>query len=200
MGKLNTIAVFCGSADRIAQEYFQAAAEFGRLLAVRGIRLVYGAGKTGLMGAVAEGVLRAGGEAVGVVNESLNQPQLIHAGLTHLEVLPDMGLRKARLIALADAVVALPGGYGTLDELFEVLTLVQIGQVAHPVGLLNTRGYYGPLLAQLSLAGEEGFVMPEHLKLIVANAQPEGLLAALEAYQPPSGLERWLTRPADELI
>lgn len=200
MGKLNTIAVFCGSADRIAQEYFQAAGEFGRLLAVRGIHLVYGAGKTGLMGAIAEGALRVGGDVVGVVNESLNQPQLIHAGLTRLEVLPDMGLRKARMIALADAVVALPGGYGTLDELFEVLTLVQIGLVAHPVGLLNTRGYYEPMLAQLSLAGREGFVMPEHLKLIVADAQPEGLLAALEAFQPPTGLERWLTRPEGEII
>jgi hypothetical protein len=200
MGKLNAIAVFCGSADRIAPEYFQAATEFGRLLAARGIRLVYGAGKTGLMGAVAEGVLKSGGEVLGVVNESLNQPQLIHAGLTQLEVVPDMPLRKLRLIELADAVVALPGGYGTLDELFEVLTLVQIGQVAHPVGLLNTRGYYDPLLAQLTLAGKEGFVMPEHLKLIVAHAQPDGLLAALETYQPPSGLERWLTRPEGEVI
>ncbi len=200
MGKLNTITVFCGSADRVAPEYFQAATEFGRLLATRGIRLVYGAGKTGMMGAVAEGALQAGGEVVGVVNESLNQPQLIHAGLTRLEVLPDMALRKTRLIALADALVALPGGYGTLDELFEVLALIQIRQVSRPVGLLNTRGYYDPLLAQIALAGQEGFVMPEHLKLIVAHAQPEGLIAALDAYQPPSGLDRWLTRPEGEII
>jgi uncharacterized protein (TIGR00730 family) len=197
MPELKSIAVFCGSADGVAEEYLQAADEFGQRMAGQGIRLVYGAGKTGMMGAVAEGVLRSGGEVVGVVNESLNRPNLIHAGLTRLEVVADLPLRKARMVELADAIVALPGGYGTWDELFEVLTLIQIGSFPHPVGILNPRGYYDPLLAQIALAGREGFIWPEHLKLFVSHAQPEGLLAALEAFQAPGGLDRWLTRPED---
>lgn len=189
-----SIAVFCGSSDTIPAAYTQPAFELGGLLARRGIRLVFGAGKTGLMGAAADGVLQAGGEAVGVVNESLNLPHLIHAGLTRLEVVADMNIRKARMLELAQAVIALPGGFGTWDELFEVLALVQIGQAAHPVGLLNTRGYYDPLLEQIALARQEGFVYAEHTGLIVAHSEPEGLLRALEAYQPPAGLERWVTR------
>ena len=194
MKTYQSIAVFCGCSERISAAFLNPAYEFGRAMARRGIRLIYGAGKTGMMGAVASGVLEAGGEVTGVVNESLDLPHLIHSGLTRLERVGDLQTRKLRMLELAEAVVALPGGYGTLDELFETLVLVQIGEVILPIGLLNTRGYYDPLLAQVSGALQEGFVYPEHTRLFVARAEPEDLLDALEAFQLPGGLERWVTR------
>ena len=124
----------------------------GRHIAERGIQLVYGAGKTGLMGAVADGVLAAGGQVIGVVPRSLNSPALIHANLTRLEVVDDIHTRKARMNALADALIALPGGYGTFDELFEALTWAQIGLQLKPIGLLNIRGYFNPVMALIEHA------------------------------------------------
>ncbi len=192
--KLATVCVYCGSADGVNPEYYQAAGEMGRALARHGVRLVYGAGKTGLMGALAEGALQAGDEVIGVVPENLNTPVLIHANLTRLEVLADIQQRKARMSALADAFIALPGGYGTFDELFETLTWAQIGLHAKPVGLLNTRGYFGPLLSMVEHAREEGFIYAEHRALLVSEDTPEALIAALEAHRPPPGLERWVNR------
>jgi hypothetical protein len=119
---IQSICVYCGSADGLSQVYLEAARQTGRVLAHAGIRLVYGAGKTGLMGAVADGALEAGGFVLGVVPKNLNLPVLIHAGLTQLEVTADMHTRKARMSSLADAFIALPGGYGTFEELFETLT------------------------------------------------------------------------------
>ncbi len=194
MKTYKTIAVFCGCSERIPETFLRPAYEFGRAMARRGIRLVYGAGKTGMMGAVANGVLEAGGEVTGVVNESLDLPHLIHSGLTSLEKVGDLQTRKRRMMELAEAVVALPGGYGTLDEFFEALALVQVGEAAFPAGLLNTRGYYDPLLAQIAGALRDGFVYPEHTQLVVSHPEPEGLLDALEAFQMPGGLERWVTR------
>jgi len=191
---LQSICIYCGSADNIHPEYYQAAEEMGRALAGHGIRLVYGAGKTGLMGAVAEGVLRAGGWVTGVVCESLNTPNLIHAGLSQLEIVADIQLRKARMSALADAFIALPGGFGTFDELFETLTWVQIGLHQKPVGLLNTRGYFDPLLAMVEHALAEGFIYAEHRMLLAHSPEPQALVDALQDYSLPAGLDRWLTR------
>jgi len=136
-----SICVYCGSADGLADGYLAAARELGQILADRGIELVYGAGKTGLMGAVADGVLNAGGKVIGVVSENLNQPQLMHTGLTRLEVVADIHQRKARMSQLAEAFIALPGGYGTLDELFETLTWAQIGLHTKPVGPAYQTGW-----------------------------------------------------------
>ncbi len=194
MDHFDTICVFCGSADEIHPDYYRAAAELGRLLAGEHIRLVYGAGKTGLMGAIAQGVLQAGGEVLGVVCENLNTQPLVHTGLTGLEIVPDIQQRKARMSALAQAFIALPGGFGTLDELFETLTWAQIGMHHKPVGLLNTRGYYEPLLRLIDHARKEGFIYPEHAQLIAHHDQPEALLQALQTFQRPAGLDRWLTR------
>ncbi len=197
-GKLETICVYCGSADHIHPDYLQAAYEMGACLAHRGIRLVYGAGKTGLMGAVANGALQAGGTVLGVLCENLNLPELIHTGLTGLELVPTIQQRKARMSELAQAFIALPGGFGTFDELFETLTWAQIGLHTKPIGLLDTRGYFQPLLKMVEHALQEGFIYPEHAQLIAHAAQPTDLLAALEAYQQPTGLERWLTRDSEE--
>ena len=139
--KIRSICVYCGSADGLDNDYYKNAYQLGELLAKEDITLVYGAGKTGLMGAVADGVLNHYGKVIGVVPELLNEPQLIHANLTKLEVLPDMHQRKARMSELADAYIALPGGFGTFDELFETLTWAQIGIHNKPIGLLNINHY-----------------------------------------------------------
>ena len=193
-GRFNTICVFCGSADRLNQIYLDAARSMGMLLAKRGIELIYGAGKTGLMGALADAILEAGGKVTGVVPMNLNQPQLIHAGLTRLEEVPDIRLRKARMMELADAFIAMPGGYGTLDELFETLTLAQIGMHAKPVGLLDTGGYFTPLLEMIEQARREKFIYDEHRDLLISSPDPSELLTRLEQFTFPAGLERWVAR------
>lgn len=194
MAKISSICVYCGSADGLNPIYYSAAEEVGRLLAQNHIRLVYGAGKTGLMGAVADGVLRAGGEVVGVVPENLNTPQLIHSGLSQLEVVPDIQTRKAKMSMLADAFITLPGGYGTLDEMFETLTWSQIGLHHKPVGILNVAHYYDPLLEMILRAEQEKFIYAEHLCLLVVDDKPQALLEKVLQHQRPDGLERWVNR------
>ena len=153
---MNSICVFCGSADAVPSDYKSAAWTMGRILAESGIRLIYGGGKTGLMGAVADGALSAGGEVIGVIIPSMNNRALAHDGLTRMDVPPDMHARKARMHELADGYIALPGGYGTFDELFETITWSQIGQHEKAIGLLNVRNYFTPLLAAMDHAVAEG--------------------------------------------
>jgi uncharacterized protein (TIGR00730 family) len=191
---IRAICVFAGSADHLNPAYLQAATELGGLLAQRGIRLVYGAGRTGLMGAVAEGALAAGGEVIGVTPKVFNTPVLIHQGLTRLEVVDTMHIRKARMHELADAYIALPGGLGTFEELFETLTWAQVGLHHKPVGVLNTEGYYEPLLTMVKHAAAEGFLYQEHEQLLLEGRQPAQLLEALSRFQRPAGMERWLDR------
>lgn len=188
------ICVFCGSADGLAESYLAAARKLGTIFAHRGIELVYGAGKTGLMGAIADGVLAAGGSVTGVVPENLNQPQLIHTELTRLEVVADIHQRKARMSQLGQAFIALPGGYGTLDELFETLTWAQIGLHTKPVGLLNIQDYFSPLLAMIERARSEKFIYDEHRDLLISSDQPLDLLDQLEKFHLPAGLDRWVSR------
>jgi len=191
---MNTICVYCGSSDKINSAFTEAAYELGALIASRKMKLIYGAGRTGLMGAVANGSLENGGEVVGVLPKIFNTPNLAHQGLSQLEIVEDMHQRKARLVELADAFVALPGGFGTLEELFEVLTWAQIGLHQKPVGLLNTRQYYNPLIQMINLANGEGFIYQEHQGLFTASEDPKTLLENLEKHNHPDGLERWLTR------
>lgn len=191
----NSICVFCGSADGLAPDYYAAAHDTGRMLAQNGITLVYGAGRTGLMGALAEGALGAGGEVVGIVPNGLESPQLIYTtGLTRLEVVDDIQLRKARMNELAQAFITLPGGYGTMDEMFEVLTWSQIGRHRKPCAFLNVNGYFDSLLAWIERAYQEHFIYEEHLDLFVADASPVKLLEKLAAFQFPGNIERWLVR------
>jgi uncharacterized protein (TIGR00730 family) len=165
----------------------------GMILARNGIRLIYGGGKTGLMGEAANGVLSAGGEVIGVIIPSMNTPSLAHTGLTRMDVMPDMHTRKARMHELADGFIALPGGFGTWDELFETITWSQIGNHQKPIGLLNVREYYDPLLAAMDHAVAEGFIFPEHRNGISCEASPEDLLKAMEKYEHPhEAVKRWL--------
>lgn len=190
---MKSICVFCGSSDSVHPDYKAAARKTGGILARRGIRLVYGGGRTGLMGEAADGALAAGGEVIGVIIPSMNTPALAHPAVTRMEVLPDMHARKARMHELADGFIALPGGFGTWDELFETLTWSQIGRHQKPVGLLNVRNYYDPLLAAMDHAVAEGFVFAEHRLAISCEAEPEALLDELGKYEHPhEAVKRWL--------
>jgi len=191
--QMKSICIYCGSADAIHPDYRLAGRQMGRSLAENGIRLIYGGGKTGVMGAVADGALEAGGEVYGVIVTSMNTPALAHAGLTRLEVTPTIHERKARMYELADGYIALPGGYGTFDELFETLTWSQIGMHEKPVGLLNTRGYFEPLMSMVRHAEQEGFIFPEHIKLLCMADTPPELLACMDAYRPArEAVRRWM--------
>lgn len=165
----------------------------GRLLAGRKIRLIYGGGKTGLMGAVAEGALEARGEVIGVIIPSMNTPALAHTGLTRMDVVPDMHARKSRMHELAEGYIALPGGFGTFDELFEALTWGQVGAHEKPIGLLNVKNYYAPLLAALDHAVDEGFIFKEHRAVLYSESDPEKLLDLMSKHQHPhAAVKRWL--------
>src|SRR3990172_3085192 len=180
MDVMQAICVFCGSSDTVHADYKSAAWTMGRVLAEKGIQLIFGGGKTGLMGAIADGALSAKGQVVGVIIPSMNVPALAHDGLTRMEVPPNMHARKARMHELADGFIALPGGFGTFDELFETITWAQIGQHEKPIGLLNVKNYYAPLLTALKHAVHEGFVFQEHLDVLAFEADPEKLLDAMQ--------------------
>jgi uncharacterized protein (TIGR00730 family) len=190
---MRSIGIFCGSSDSVHADYKTEARALGLLLARRGLRLVYGGGRTGLMGAIADGALSAGGEVIGVIIPAMNTPALAHDGLTRMEVPPDMHARKARMHALADGFIALPGGFGTFDELFETITWSQIGHHEKPIGLFNTRNYFAPLLAAMDHAVEEGFIFREHRDSIFCDSEPEKLLDAMGKYEHPHAAgKRWM--------
>ncbi|MFN3598044.1 MAG: TIGR00730 family Rossman fold protein [Rubricoccaceae bacterium] len=173
------MAVYCGARAGHDPAYAKAARALGTLLARRGLGLVFGGGRIGLMGIVADAVLAAGGEATGVIPQFLIDREVAHEGLTALHVVDSMHARKARMAALAEAFIALPGGLGTLDELAEMLTWAQLGLHAKPCGLLNVRGYFDGLLAFVDHAAREGFVRPDHRRLLTADADAARLLASL---------------------
>jgi len=165
----------------------------GMTLARRGIRLIFGGGRTGLMGEVAEGALSAGGEVIGIIIPSMNTESLAHTGLTRMDVMPDMHARKARMHELSEGYIALPGGFGTWDELFEALTWAQTGAHEKPVGLLNVKNYYDPLLAALDHAVAEGFIFSEHRRAICCKTDPMELLNEMEEYEHPhEAVKRWM--------
>lgn len=193
---MKSVCVYCGSSDKVLPVYLHSAKELGHLLAKHEISLVYGGGKTGVMGAVANGVLEAGGQVIGVIPEIFNLPHLVHLGLTKLEVVPDMHQRKARMAALADGFIALPGGFGTLEELFEALTWAQIGLHHKPIGLLNVDGYFDSLFSMIDHIFSEGFIYSEHTKLFVHALNPVKLLEEMNTYHQPGDLQRWVQRDA----
>jgi uncharacterized protein (TIGR00730 family) len=165
----------------------------GATLAERGIRLIFGGGKTGLMGAVANGVLEAGGEVIGVIIPSMNTKALAHDGLTRMEVPLNMHARKAKMHELSDGYIALPGGFGTFDELFETVTWAQTGAHEKPVGLLNIRNYYAPLMAAIDHAVQEGFIFQEHRNVLFLEEDPKVLIDRMEKYEHPhAAVKRWM--------
>jgi len=189
MENLRSICVFCGSSNGKKPEYAAAAVALGAELARRGLRLVYGGGDVGTMGALARAVLGAGGEVTGVIPRKLYE-LVDHVELTELVVAADMHERKARMYDAADAFVALPGGIGTLDELFEAWTWRAIGYHDKPVGILEVSGYFAPLLAFLRLTADEGFLPAEQLEDIVVDERPASLLDRLAAKKPPTAHKR----------
>jgi uncharacterized protein (TIGR00730 family) len=190
---MQRVCVFTGSSSGARPEYREAATDLGRLLAERGIGVVYGGARVGLMGVVADAALAAGGEVVGVIPDALVAKEVAHTGLTDLRVVASMHERKALMSDLADAFVALPGGWGTLEEFFEVLTWAQLGLHRKPCGLLNTLGYFDGLLAFLSHTIDEGFVRSQNAALIAVSATPAELLDRLGS-PPPPPVEKWLDR------
>ncbi|MFA9459687.1 TIGR00730 family Rossman fold protein [Thiohalorhabdus methylotrophus] len=188
---MERICVFAGSGAGHRPAYAEAADALGGLLAQRGMGLVYGGGHTGLMGVLADATLRAGGEVIGVIPEALRTLELAHERLPELEVVGSMHARKARMAELADAFIALPGGIGTLEELFEVFTWAQLGLHAKPCGLLNAAGFYDPLTHFLDETVTEGFLRPEQRALLEVAPDAAGLLEALENAHPPRA-HRWI--------
>lgn len=173
------ICVFCGSQLGADQRYQDAAMALGTLMAQRGYGLVYGGGHIGLMGVIADAVLRHGGEVIGVIPESMVARELAHSGVTQLHVVASMHARKTRMAELANAFIAMPGGYGTFEELFEIITWAQLQLHNKPIGLLNVAGYFEALLACINHAIHEGFIKLEHQQLAVAATTPVGLLDML---------------------
>jgi uncharacterized protein (TIGR00730 family) len=189
---LQSICVFCGSQPGHDPDYAAAAGDLGRLLAARDITVVYGGGHVGLMGLLAEAVLKAGGRVIGVIPEGLKRRELAYANLTELIVTRTMHERKQQMADLSDGFIALPGGFGTFEEFCEIVTWAQLGLHAKPCALLNVKGYYERMLAMFDHAVREGFVRPVHRSLVLAGSDPQALLAAMQGWQPPV-LEKWLT-------
>jgi uncharacterized protein (TIGR00730 family) len=182
---MERICVYCGSSPGRDPAYREAAERFGRTLATRDLGLVFGGGHVGLMGAVADATLEAGGEAHGVIPEALEERELTHHGLTHLDVVASMHARKERMAELADGFVALPGGFGTLEELLEVLTWAQLGFHRKPCGVLNVAGYYDSLAAFFDQQVDAGFVEPDHRDMLIVADDADDLLDAFAGYEPP---------------
>jgi uncharacterized protein (TIGR00730 family) len=190
---IGRICVFCGSRPGSRPEFVDAARRLGRLLAERGIGLVYGGASVGVMGALADAALDGGGEVIGVIPHTLVQRELAHDRLTELRVVDSMHERKALMAELSDAVIALPGGFGTFEELFETITWSQLGIHQKAIGILNVRGFYDGLLALADHAVAEGFVPRDHRALILAAAEPDALLDLVLGYEPPPAARRRLT-------
>ena len=190
---MKSVCVFCGSNLGARPEYGRAAEDFGRAVAARGLTLVYGGAKVGLMGMLADAALAAGGEVVGVIPAALVQREIAHDGLTALHEVESMHARKARMADLADGFVALPGGAGTLEEVFEVWTWGQLGHHEKPVGFLNAAGFFDSLLAFLDHAERERFMRPEHRAMLVVEKEPGPLLDRLAAYRAPQ-VTKWIAR------
>ena len=194
MRTFRRVCVYCGSSNDVPEVYKDCARQVGTTLAEQGIGVVYGGGRVGLMGIVADAALAAGGEVVGVIPDELQGLELGHSGLTELFVVDSMHARKMMMAQLSDAFIALPGGFGTLEEIAEATTWTQLNYHRKPVGLLNIAGYYDPLLAWIRGAVEAGFIRPVHQGLLCAAQTPQALLDTLAAAEIPT-LARWLTRP-----
>jgi len=191
---VDRVCVFCGSSPGADPGFGAIAERLGSVLAARGLCLVYGGASVGLMGRLADAALVAGGEVIGVIPRSLVDLEVAHGGLSDLRVVTTMHERKAVMADLADAFIALPGGIGTLDELFEVLTWAQLGLHSKPIGLLDHNRYFRPLLDFLDQAVTSRFLHPPHRAMLLVDNDPDRLLAAFESYTPPPPF-KWVDRP-----
>lgn len=190
---MQRVLVFCGSSPGRLPAYVQAAAELGTELAARGIGVVYGGASIGVMGALADAAVTAGGEVIGVIPRLLAEREVAHGGVREMRIVETMHERKALMESLADGIIALPGGFGTLDELFEIVTWAQLGIHDKPVGLLDVAGYWDQLLAFVDHMVNERFVRPEHREILMVSDSATELLERMGRYRPP-GLDKWLDR------
>jgi hypothetical protein len=190
---IRRICVFCGSNKGNNSEYAEAARQLGELFAREGIALVYGGGSVGLMGELADSVLASGGEVIGVIPHALWAREVGHRGLTDLRIVDTMHERKAMMADLADAFIALPGGLGTLEEIFEVWTWAQLGLHQKPLGFLDVNGFFSPLMQFIDRAVRERFVKDEYRAIAMMSSDAEALLRRFDAWQPPR-VQKWITR------
>ncbi|QCP48760.1 TIGR00730 family Rossman fold protein [Trinickia violacea] len=196
---MKSVCVYCGSSFGVKPVYAKAAQSFGRALVEAGLTLVYGGGRVGLMGTIADEVLAAGGRAIGVIPELLVNKEVGHRGLSELHVVPDMHQRKKMMADLSDAFVALPGGAGTLEELFEVYTWAQLGYHHKPVALYNIDGYYDPLVTMLEHTVQEGFMQQTYLDILQIDTDAAALIDKVKRYQPP-GKDKWSAKTAPDTV
>ena len=190
---MKNITVFCGSNSGFRHDYRQAAETLARLFVQNDIRLIYGGGNVGLMGIIADEVMRRGGEVIGIIPDSLDRKEVGHRGITELRVVESMHERKAQMAELADGFIAMPGGIGTFEEFFEILTWAQLGFHDKPCAVLNIAGYYDGLLALCDNAVSEGFLRPAHRQLILEDSDPETLLEKMRNLKPLR-LEKWIDK------
>ncbi len=190
---MNRICVFCGSNPGTNSVYLETAEKVGVFLAEKKIELVYGGGAVGLMGKIADTVMLNGGRVIGVIPKALAEKEVEHGGLTELNVVDSMHRRKAMMEELSDGFIALPGGFGTFEELCEIITWAQLGFHNKPCGFLNIQGYYDPLVELFDKATDEGFVREEHRKLVIIEDEIDEMYKRMKSYQPPA-LEKWLEK------
>jgi uncharacterized protein (TIGR00730 family) len=190
---MKSVCVFCGSSRGARESYAKAAVALGEILATQGLTVVYGGSQVGIMGALADGALAKGGRVEGVIPEFLGSKEIAHSGLSEIEIVPSMHARKASMAARADAFIALPGGFGTLEELFEILTWAQLGLHRKPCALLNVDGFFDGLLVYLDHAAAERLLKPEHRALLLVDDDPSRLIDRLVAYRAPPEIEEWIT-------
>lgn len=191
MSRLRRICVYCGSSSGDDPAHREAAHALGGFLAQSGIGLVYGGGHVGLMGALADGALASNGEVIGVIPHALMAKELGHGGVTDLRVVGSMHERKQLMVDLSDGFIALPGGFGTLDELFETLTWLQLSFHDKPVGILNVSGFFDGLIEFIHHMSRQGFLKPEHAACVLVEDDPAKLLARMESFRPPD-LGKWI--------
>lgn len=189
--KIKRICVFCGSSNGKREVYAEQARALGQTMAANGIGLVYGAGGIGLMGTIADAVIQSSGEVIGIIPYALATKERAHPSV-ETRVVNTMHERKAMMADLSDAFIAMPGGFGTFEELLEIITWGQLGIHQKPIGLLNVEGYYDPLLAMIDRGIEEGFILPHYRNLIVVASKAEALLEKLFSYQPMEGIVKWI--------
>lgn len=190
---MHSVCVFCGSSKGIDRAYTEAARSLGRTLAEANVRLIFGGGHVGLMGVLSNAALEAGGEVIGVIPGFLVERELAHSGLNDLRIVGSMHERKALMSELCDGFITLPGGTGTLEEFFEILTWAQLGEHEKPCGLLNVAGYYDPLLAVFDHMLDKGFLSQSNRALLLVESEPAKLLQRLDHYRPPETV-KWIDR------
>ncbi len=188
---MKSIAVFCGSSLGAEEEYARQAGFLGKTLARQGIALVYGGARVGLMGELANGALEAGGKVIGVMPCFLEEKEISHPGLTDLILVDSMHQRKTKMNEISDGVIALPGGFGTLDESFEMITWAQLGIHHKPIAFLNIKGFYNPLIAMVNNMVEKGFLKPTHRDMLIISDDIPAMLTAMDNYAPPHSV-KWI--------